>query len=169
LSSGVGNWPGEPARWRRVTGVTDKELGARKNGWSGDRGKSCVKNAKLNAPSGKMLLGLQLSAVSHQLSAVERGVVSSRDWSSVKKTPGAFTAKGTKVQKGKGSIELCPAGCQITAAAGLTSDMNPRFHPLRIARPLTDRCKRLSRRHWRRWESRPRCTTTQASRCSSRA
>jgi hypothetical protein len=34
-----------------VTLVTDKQIGARKNDWSGDREKSCVKNAELNAPS----------------------------------------------------------------------------------------------------------------------
>jgi hypothetical protein len=39
---------------RSVTGITDKKAGARKNGWSGDRGNSCIKNSR------------QLSAVSIQ-------------------------------------------------------------------------------------------------------
>jgi hypothetical protein len=41
--------------------ITDRKIGARKNGLSGDREKSCVKNAELNAPS-KVAVSYQLSA-----------------------------------------------------------------------------------------------------------
>jgi hypothetical protein len=56
-----------------VTQITDKKVGARKNGHSGDRGDSCVKNAKLNAPS-KRAASEQLLAFGFWLLALGFGL-----------------------------------------------------------------------------------------------
>jgi hypothetical protein len=53
-----------------MTQITDKKAGARKNGQSGDREKSCVKNAKLNAPSREAGFSYQRSAFGFPLSAI---------------------------------------------------------------------------------------------------